>query len=190
MQKSIFSILLIGVFILLGTLSADAQNYQLRREVFGSGGMVASVAGSKTISGILGQLAIEKRTITSGKAVDQGFWAGYELVDVEDHTVAYSKDLYNYPNPFNSSTTIQYELPGTGMVSIKIYDMMGSLVKVLVGGDIQTGKQSAFWDGKNEAGQDVGSGSYIYELNVQPAQMAGAEGFSRYSIRNVMVLVR
>ncbi len=78
------------------------------------------------------------------------------------------------PNPFNASTTISYQLPEPGEVSIGIYDIHGRLVTTLVEGKTNAGFQSVVWDGSN-----VPSGIYFCRME--------AVGYSR-SVK--MVLVR
>ncbi|HLA41226.1 MAG TPA: FlgD immunoglobulin-like domain containing protein, partial [Candidatus Glassbacteria bacterium] len=72
----------------------------------------------------------------------------------------------NYPNPFNPTTTISYAIPEgqTPWVSLKIYDVRGSLVRVLVDGQELPGAHVVMWDGKNESGGYVASGTYFYRL--------------------------
>lgn len=65
----------------------------------------------------------------------------------------------NYPNPFNPSTTIKYELPIDGNVSIKIYDITGRIVKTLVNEPKTSGKYEVAFDGK-----DFASGIYYYKI--------------------------
>ncbi|MCD4691414.1 MAG: T9SS type A sorting domain-containing protein [Calditrichales bacterium] len=82
----------------------------------------------------------------------------------------------NYPNPFNPATTINYDLPKTSNVVLRVYDLIGQEVKTLVN-DIQTaGEKSVVWNGRNSAGQIVSSGVYIYSLQ------AGNEVHSRKMI--------
>lgn len=70
----------------------------------------------------------------------------------------------NYPNPFNPTTTIQFQLPEASDVSIVIYDMLGQVVKELFADNIQAGKYSVEWNGENNAGSKMSSGSYIYRM--------------------------
>lgn len=72
----------------------------------------------------------------------------------------------NYPNPFNPTTTIGYEIKDQGHVSLKIYNAAGRLVRTLVN-EVQTPQPGGFsvtWDGTNNAGQGVSSGVYFYKL--------------------------
>lgn len=80
-----------------------------------------------------------------------------------------TKLLSNYPNPCNPETWIPYELSKLSDVTITIYDITGSSVRKLDLGVKNAGSytnrdQSAYWDGKNELGENVSSGVYFYEL--------------------------
>ncbi|MBI2419230.1 MAG: T9SS type A sorting domain-containing protein [Ignavibacteriales bacterium] len=66
----------------------------------------------------------------------------------------------NYPNPFNPATTISYQLPKAGIVTLKIYDMLGKEVKVLVNEYKESGKYTAEFNGAGLA-----SGVYVYRLD-------------------------
>ncbi len=70
----------------------------------------------------------------------------------------------NYPNPFNPSTTISYQLPKAASVKIVIYDLTGRQVRALVNIRQEAGSYSVLWDGRDQAGQAVASGLYIYHL--------------------------
>lgn len=65
----------------------------------------------------------------------------------------------NYPNPFNPSTTIEYSVPHNSFVSIKVYDVMGKEIAVLVNGQKTTGNYIVQFDGSN-----INSGIYFYTL--------------------------
>ncbi|OQY29372.1 MAG: hypothetical protein B6244_03940 [Candidatus Cloacimonetes bacterium 4572_55] len=68
----------------------------------------------------------------------------------------------NYPNPFNPITTIRYAIPRAGDVEIRVYNISGQRVKTLVDKQQETGYYSVIWDGRNERGSQVGSGTYFY----------------------------
>jgi hypothetical protein len=70
----------------------------------------------------------------------------------------------NYPNPFNPSTSISYQLAEQAQVSIKIHNIRGQMVKKLVDGTKEAGEYSVQWDGRDEIGQKVSSGIYLYVL--------------------------
>ena len=70
----------------------------------------------------------------------------------------------NYPNPFNPTTTIGYDVATPGEVSIVIYDMMGRQIKTLVSDYYNPGSYSAIWDARNNQGVVVSAGMYIYKM--------------------------
>lgn len=70
----------------------------------------------------------------------------------------------NFPNPFNPSTTIRYDLTKTSKVSLKIYDILGQEVRTLVSGKQSSGVYNVKWDGKNNLGNPVSSGVYVYRI--------------------------
>ena len=79
----------------------------------------------------------------------------------------------NYPNPFNPSTTIEYQLPTRGNIQIKVYNSIGQLVKALVDGKYEEpGNHSIGWDGRNNAGDPVSSGTYFYQIRVDDQMQA------------------
>lgn len=70
----------------------------------------------------------------------------------------------NYPNPFNPTTTIRYDLPQGGDVTLVIYDVLGREVKVLVSREVASGFHEAVWDGRDDVGEEVAAGIYLYRL--------------------------
>jgi arabinogalactan endo-1,4-beta-galactosidase len=75
-------------------------------------------------------------------------------------------NIYNYPNPFNPITTLEYDLPEDAVVNITIYDMMGRVVNTLVNGSQTAGYKSIQWDATNNLGDPVSAGLYIYTIQV------------------------
>ena len=69
-----------------------------------------------------------------------------------------------YPNPFNPSTTIAFELSKPGLASLRIYDPAGRLVRVLVDDHLTASVYREIWDGRDDAGREVASGVYFYRL--------------------------
>lgn len=70
----------------------------------------------------------------------------------------------NYPNPFANTTKIAFSTPTSGFVSLKIYDMLGAEVKTLVSGQQQAEMGQVEWDGTNNDGAQVASGTYVYKM--------------------------
>ncbi len=69
--------------------------------------------------------------------------------------------MQNYPNPFNPSTTIAYEIPGTALVRVRIFDTRGALIRDLVHESQAAGLHQVVWDGTDNARMLAASGVYI-----------------------------
>lgn len=77
--------------------------------------------------------------------------------------------LVNYPNPFNPETWIPYQLAEATDVPVTIHSMNGSLIRSLalghhIAGVYRSQNRAAYWDGRNEFGEQVASGLYFYTL--------------------------
>ncbi|MEJ2103130.1 MAG: T9SS type A sorting domain-containing protein, partial [Ignavibacteriaceae bacterium] len=72
-------------------------------------------------------------------------------------------NLYdNYPNPFNPTTIIKYDIPKNGLVTLKVYDILGSEVVTLVNEEKTVGRYEVLFDASSLA-----SGVYIYHLKAE-----------------------
>jgi hypothetical protein len=72
--------------------------------------------------------------------------------------------MQNVPNPFNPLTNIEFSLAQPSRVTVRIYDMAGSVVKTLVDDTRSAGRHSVIWRGEDERGKPVSSGVYAYVL--------------------------
>ena len=73
----------------------------------------------------------------------------------------------NYPNPFNPATTIPLSVPdGAEAVDVAIYNFLGQLVRQVWSGPLAAGEHRLTWDGRDDKGQPVASGAYLYQLRV------------------------
>ena len=70
----------------------------------------------------------------------------------------------NYPNPFNPKTTINFSVEYAAEVDLSIYSLSGKLVRQFQLGALTSGSQSIVWEGKDNFGNDVPSGVYIYRF--------------------------
>ena len=125
--------------------------------------------------------------------VEEGERYSYRLESSEGTVVHETGTVYvpvrtaslgqNYPNPFNPTTRIEYRLPegapgAKTPVSVVIYDVRGAKIRELVNGAQAAGKHTVDWDGRNDAGESVGSGVYFYRMQ--------ASGFS--GVRKMVLL--
>ncbi|HHE65742.1 MAG TPA: T9SS type A sorting domain-containing protein, partial [Bacteroidetes bacterium] len=91
----------------------------------------------------------------------------------------------NYPNPFNPNTTISYSLPEKSSVTIEIFNILGQRVRTLVEQNKDAGVYSVIWNGKNQSGNQVSSGIYLYVM--QAVSLENRKEFVRIK---KMILIR
>ena len=77
--------------------------------------------------------------------------------------------LANYPNPFNPETWIPFQLAQDTIVTTKIYDLTGKQIRMIELGHMPAGNyvessKAIYWDGRTEAGEQVSSGTYFYQI--------------------------
>ena len=77
----------------------------------------------------------------------------------------------NFPNPFNPSTMIPYQLPTAMYVRLEVFNILGQRVATLVEGEKPAGFHTASWDATDAAGEAVGAGVYLYRLSGHGVQL-------------------
>ncbi|MBM4171387.1 MAG: T9SS type A sorting domain-containing protein [Ignavibacteria bacterium] len=94
------------------------------------------------------------------------FSTSNSVTSVEENSELPSKyELHqNYPNPFNPTTRITFSLSENSFVSLKIYDMLGREIKSLVSNEVVSGNHSVEWNGTDNFGNKVASGTYVYRI--------------------------
>lgn len=106
-------------------------------------------------------------TATPGDEVDLYAFTTTSLSPVPVNLTASSNFLLrpNYPNPFNPRTTVRYQLTAAAPVDLRIFDVAGRLVRILLTAtEQQSGPHEIIWDGQNAAGQPVSSGPYFARM--------------------------
>ena len=89
----------------------------------------------------------------------------YEYLDVEDNTIPSDFALHgNYPNPFNPTTQIRFDLPYKIDVNIFIYNILGQKVKVFSLPNSPGGTHTITWNATNQIGQPLSAGVYLYQM--------------------------
>lgn len=100
---------------------------------------------------------------------------GFEVFNVLDISLGFASGVPpvasranlkpNVPNPFNPQTTIAFELAQQDAVHLRVFDVAGRLVRVLLDGEIfSSGHHQTVWNGRDDAGMLVASGAYFYRL--------------------------
>ena len=70
----------------------------------------------------------------------------------------------NYPNPFNPATRVAFDLPAAARVSLTVFDVKGSRVATVLDERRSAGHHTVAWNGRDDAGRQVSSGVYFYQL--------------------------
>jgi len=92
----------------------------------------------------------------------------------------------NTPNPFNPVTSIRIDLPSSGLVTLKIYNLLGREVVTLWNRTpLDRGHHATLWNGKDARGSALPSGVYLYRVTVYDT-----EGALRYQAMRKMILVK
>lgn len=190
-------LLLTVIISIAGNLGLDAQQ-SMTGPVMGAGGMVDMInSEGYHMSGVFGQVAIGRITNVPNDPADtvyQGFWVPNGPSDttsgLKEDPFGYSQNgnLSNYPNPFSNSTNIKYSLEQSGHVQVKILDMMGTEIMAFDQGFQSEGEYMLTWNAKNKFGDEISSGSYMYELSVNSKMVNSKAGIQ--NIRNIMLLVK
>ena len=99
--------------------------------------------------------------------VDINFFVeSYVTTFKNDHHSKPYKIISCYPNPFNPTTQIRYNLSEYQFVSIVIYDITGSKIRSLVNSKQPAGNHIIRWDAKDDIGKNISSGIYIYSIQI------------------------
>ena len=107
--------------------------------------------------------------------VDDFFIAGvFDATGVDDgETLPFRVSLaQNVPNPFNPKTDISFALTKSGPVTLKVYDIAGRLLSVLVDDVLEAGDHASTWNGRDMEGRAQSSGVYFYQLQAEGKVMA------------------
>jgi carboxyl-terminal processing protease len=90
------------------------------------------------------------------------------IISLNEENNIHPKEIHlyqNYPNPFNPVTKITFKLPDPSIVSLVIYDITGRQIKTLTSSWYPAGSHQIQWDGRDDRGNLVASGIYVYRIN-------------------------
>jgi len=146
--------------------STDQENYEVVSELISGAGTTdvlmpysfidVNIPASEQVFYVLEQIDLDG-TIHRSNAIEVVLGARFLNLPSEFASAV-------YPNPFNPATTISYDLPVEGDVSIVIYDAIGQEIRQLVNNGHTAGRYSVQWDAKDALGRSVGSGVYIAKI--------------------------
>ena len=92
----------------------------------------------------------------------------YDYLSVENQSIPTEFALHeNYPNPFNPTTTLRFDLPEVSDVTVTIFNMLGQKVRTFNYQNTSAGYHSVKWNATNDYGDPVGAGVYLYQLQTK-----------------------
>lgn len=157
--KYLFFVMILG----MGAMAAHAQ-VAMPNRVVGLGGGVSANA-SVRIAATMGQPLVGRATNAS-VGLTSGFWAtarSVTSVSIEVPHADTQPESYqlhsNYPNPFNPVTTIGFEVPEAGRVTVTVYDALGRLVQTVTDRSYPPGRHAIAFEAGN-----LPSGMYLYRM--------------------------
>ncbi|MCD4791913.1 MAG: T9SS type A sorting domain-containing protein [Bacteroidales bacterium] len=135
---------------------------------FVGGASLLSIADYELATGSLGKNAASDNT---DMGIDINFVGVQEGSSTDITPPAQSKSnnfilQQNHPNPFNTQTTINYQLSVKAHTTLKIYNTLGQEIRTLVNENKSAGSHSVSWDGENNSGKQVSPGIYFYHINI------------------------
>jgi len=80
------------------------------------------------------------------------------------------KFLKNYPNPFNPTTKIAFEIGEVGKTKVEVFNVKGQKIKTLLDEKMEIGKHSVIWQGNDNNNNRVSSGMYFYKVTINGNQ--------------------
>lgn len=169
MWRSPKGLALVVPLLVLGALLAwnvwAAGQFEMREATVDGGGG-SSQGGNFTLLGTAGQPDAGTST-GGGFTLHGGFWQTNLWptgVDVPPKPAAAFELLPPAPNPFNPRTTVRFRLAATTRVRLEIHDAHGRLVRTLLDETQDAGPHEVVWNGFDDRGQSVASGSYYLRL--------------------------
>jgi len=116
----------------------------------GTGALIPYIGDSTTTAALVSDSRAEKKSSKSKQM---------------DNTTSFNVNNL-YPNPARNFATIEFTIPQVEKVELKIYNLAGQLVKVLINENMTAGKHQCSWDGRDESGLKVSQGVYLYKIKV------------------------
>jgi hypothetical protein len=145
--------------------------YDLTWNTIDGGGATFSIGAGYVLGGTIGQP--DAGTLAGAAfTLAGGFWQGGALVstgvDPDGPPIASLPAAFQLhpsaPNPFNPQTTVAFDLPSASSVHLAVYSLRGALVRTLANEAMPAGRYQRRWDGKDNAGAPVASGTYLVRL--------------------------
>lgn len=139
------------------SLTVDMRTFNLPTGSFSVSWTVKASDGQSETDPTNGMGTFTLDVITSVESPDPGVLTPTEF-----------KLYSNYPNPFNPTTQLKYELPERAQVRLDIYNMLGQKIRTLVDGEQTAGVKTMQWDARDDTGRQMTTGVYFLKLEANP----------------------
>lgn len=154
-------------FPVIGEGSVGLANATYGNAVFSGDGVLAEITFTAKTDGMFTPDMLGVKEIT---VVNAGMLA--ETIAVEDPTIVSNVPKsfalgQNFPNPFNPTTTISFNMPQSGYMTMKVYDVLGRCVRTLASGEYAAGNYSIVWDATDDNGNNISAGLYFYTISAK-----------------------
>ena len=172
-SKYFISLLMIILLVNCNVLYSQATNYKLAKSVSGSGGILFSNSNDYSLLATSGE-TFTGVVQTQNYSLRSGFWSYSPFTptnvrEIDEVKIPDKFNLYqNFPNPFNPTTIIKYDLIEPALVQIEIFNILGERVSEIVKSELkEAGSHQVIWDGTNSRGILLSSGIYIYRIEAR-----------------------
>lgn len=128
---------------------------------------VGDIDGDGIVDALITARTTDVDRLDKGFVILQAGWDGYPnaVDDSEPNLLPDRLEVdQNYPNPFNSGTMIRFRLPKSGVVEVRIYNLLGELITILLNHKMPAGEHQVYWDGCDSNGDSLATGIYLYRV--------------------------
>ena len=167
MRKFVLFLFLIVIVVLFYSVFVDTASYSITAEssmnIYGTvQDSIGNAIANATVTFVSEHSTVKAVTDSSG---NYSALLSTVITGVEEPSTPQAFTLHqNFPNPFNPSTTIEYELKEFSPVKLTVYNIAGQLIRTLQDNYESVGLHRVVWDGRDERGNMVAAGVYLYHL--------------------------
>ena len=147
------------VDLIQGQIDLESNEWQVVQIPVSGFGLVEPITSVELYGNFEGMVYVDEVRIVIGPTP-----ATAVTIDNSQQLPRAAELLPNYPNPFNSETVIRFAQPTPERVELAVYNMVGQQVTSLVNGWREAGSYSLCWDGRDDGGEALASGVYLYRL--------------------------
>ena len=166
LSAALFVVMMLLASTAFAVLMVGGQ-YRIDKLAVSAGGATSASASFRQ-SSLVGQTAIGP-TVSAACVIQHGFWARPATSIITATGPELPPRSYKldgaYPNPFNPSTRIRFELPESVRTRIMIYNLKGLRVRTLLDEIRPAGRHEVVWNGRDDGGTVTASGTYLLKMN-------------------------